>query len=48
MEEIEKQEHLADTGEKNYKIADENEAMKRFYEEIEPQYAKLFERLAKL
>jgi hypothetical protein len=47
LEEIEKQEHLADTEEKSYKIADEDEVMKRFYE-IEPQYSKLFEKLAKL
>lgn len=47
LEEIEKQEHLAHTEEKSYKVADEDEVMKRFYE-IEPQYSKLFERLAKL
>jgi len=47
LEEIEKQEHLADAEEKSYKIADKDEVMKRFYE-IEPQYSKLFERLAKL
>ncbi|HEX3641095.1 MAG TPA: hypothetical protein VHV10_07385, partial [Ktedonobacteraceae bacterium] len=48
LDEIEKQEHLADAEEKSFGIADKDEVMKRFYEEIEPRYSKLFEKLAKL
>lgn len=41
LEEIEEQERQ----EKSCKVANEDEVMKRFYE-IEPQYSKLFEKLA--
>src|SRR5260370_33345816 len=47
LEAIEKQEHLADAKEKSYKIADKDEAMKRYYQ-IEPHYSKLVERPAEL
>ena len=51
LEEIEKQERQVAEGRphrESFEIASRDEVMKLFYEEIEPQHEKLFERLAKL
>jgi len=50
LEEIEKQEQQIAENQphkESFEIAGKDEVMKLFYEEIEPQYEKLFERLAK-
>ncbi len=51
LEEIEKQEQQtaeSQSRRESFEIASRDEVMKLFYEEIEPQHEKLFERLAKL